>query len=655
MSFLTPLFLLLSLLAIPIIVLYMLKLRRKEVEISSTMLWQMVLRDRQANAPWQKLRRNLLLLLQLLILAGLVFALARPAIPVPAVATGSVIVLLDASASMQATDVQPSRFDAALDIVRGVIASLNPDSTMTLILVADQPEILIAGESDKALLTQALADAAPIQGTVNWQSALALAAGAAGRQTVEATTIIISDGGLPSEGLPPLPGQVKYVPIGESANNLAVSALALRPAAQGAELFARVTNYGDTDRLAILSISLDGTLYTAERLQIPANDSQSIVLENLPNTTNPTSTEVKPLRYEARLTTAEGSEAVDDFALDNVAFAIYTPPVNRNVLLVSEGNLFLEQLLSLVPNLTPFRVVPNADGQITIPDPPFGVYVFDGIIPGNLPPADVLMVNPPTNDLFTTGGITSTLTNPIVADNPLMQFVDWSNVHVSQAKQVTLPDWGRVLVNTDTTPLVFVGETGGRRIAVVTFDLHDSDLPLQVTFPILFSNLLNYLSPPNGFDAPNGLVPHQGITIQPEQGVEGIAIAAPNGQVYTPLLDNGSVFFQNTGELGLYAVNYLPADQYPAEYFAVNLFAPEESDIRPAADIRIGLAAVQPQQENELGNRELWNWLAALALVILLVEWWVYHRRQTAEGSSKGFLKGVQNVIARGGRKRPSS
>ena len=644
MSLLTPLFLLLSLLAIPILVLYMLKLRRKEVEISSTMLWQMVLRDRQANAPWQKLRRNLLLFLQLLILAGLVFALARPAVPVPAVATGSVIVLLDASASMQATDVQPTRFDAALDVVRGVIASLNPDSTMTLILVADQPEILITGENDKNLLQGALADAAPIQGTVDWQSALALAAGAAGRQTVDATTIIISDGGLPTEGLPPLPGQVKYVPIGISAENLAVSALALRPAAEGAELFARVTNYGNTDRLAILSISIDGTLYTAERLQIPANDSQSLVLSNLPATTETSATAEGYFRYEARLTTAEGAETVDNFALDNVAFAIYTPPVNRNVLLVSEGNLFLEQLLSLVPNLTPFRVVPDTDGQIAIPNTPFGVYVFDGIIPGELPPADVLIVNPPANDLFEVGGVTDQLTNPLVAENPLTQFVEWGNIHVSQAKQVTLPDWGRVLINTDTTPLVFVGETGGRRVAVVTFDLHDSDLPLQVTFPILFSNLLNYLSPPNAFDAPNGIVPNQGITIQPEPGVEGIAIAAPSGQVYSPLLDNGSVFFQETGELGVYAVSYLPGDQYPAETFAVNLFAPEESKIEPATDIRIGLSAVQPQQENELGNRELWTWLAALALVFLLMEWWVYHRRQGSGGLSwEGMFSGKKS------------
>ena len=104
MAFLTPLFLLLGLLAGPIILLYMLRLRRREVIVSSTMLWRKLLRDREANAPWQKLRRNLLLILQLLILAALVFALARPFIPVPSVVSGSVVVLLDGSASMFATE-----------------------------------------------------------------------------------------------------------------------------------------------------------------------------------------------------------------------------------------------------------------------------------------------------------------------------------------------------------------------------------------------------------------------------------------------------------------------------------------------------------------------------------------------------------------------
>ena len=104
MSLLAPAALALGLLALPIVLLYMLRLRRREQTVSSTYLWRTLVRDRAANAPWQRLRRNLLLLLQLLILAALVLALARPALRLPGLGGGSVIVLLDASASMLATD-----------------------------------------------------------------------------------------------------------------------------------------------------------------------------------------------------------------------------------------------------------------------------------------------------------------------------------------------------------------------------------------------------------------------------------------------------------------------------------------------------------------------------------------------------------------------
>ena len=131
MSLLAPLGLLFGLLALPILLLYMLKLRRREVAVSSTLLWLALLRDRQANAPWQRIKRNLLLFLQLLILTGLVVGLARPALKVPSVARGSVVVLLDASASMAAQDVQPNRFEAARQVVRSLIDGLSGNAQMT--------------------------------------------------------------------------------------------------------------------------------------------------------------------------------------------------------------------------------------------------------------------------------------------------------------------------------------------------------------------------------------------------------------------------------------------------------------------------------------------------------------------------------------------
>src|SRR5215216_685156 len=210
MQFLTPLAFLLASLAIPIILLYMLKLRRKQVQVSSTWLWVQLLRDQQANAPWQKLKRNLLLILQLLILAALVLALAHPAMQVPAVASGSVIVLLDASASMNATDVNPSRFEEARRSVHELINGLSGTSAMTLILVGTTPQTLVSTELDKAVLGNALDKAKVTQGQADWYAAFALAAGAARQSQEKSTIVIISDGGLPEEGLPALPGEVRY-------------------------------------------------------------------------------------------------------------------------------------------------------------------------------------------------------------------------------------------------------------------------------------------------------------------------------------------------------------------------------------------------------------------------------------------------------------
>src|SRR5512143_3412793 len=268
MQFLTPLGFLLAGLAIPILLLYMLKLRRKQVQVSSTFLWEQLLRDQQANAPWQKLKRNLLLILQLLILAALVIAVARPALQVPTVASGSVIVLLDGSASMNATDVRPSRFEQARKSVQAIISGLSNNSSMTLILAANSPQTLISAETDKSALKQALDKARVSQGHADWQAAFALAAGAARSNPGKATTVIVSDGGLPESGLPALPGDVRYIPIGASSDNLAVSALALRPAQKGPQLFAEASNYGETDRTILLSIYFNNELIDARQLTL---------------------------------------------------------------------------------------------------------------------------------------------------------------------------------------------------------------------------------------------------------------------------------------------------------------------------------------------------------------------------------------------------
>lgn len=626
MQFLTPLGFALASLAIPIILLYMLKLRRRQVQVSSTFLWTQLLRDQQANAPWQKLKRNLLLILQLLILAALVIALARPAQQVPVVATGSVIILLDASASMNATDVSASqsRFESGRSSVADLINGLASGSSLTLILVGEQPQTLIAAETDKSLLRDVLADAEVTQGSANWEAAFALVAGAARSEGAEATIVIISDGGLPQSGLPALPGDIRYIPIGTSQDNLAISALALRPAQNGPQLFAELTNYDAVERTVLLSIYFNEDLVDARQLTLPANASGSLTLDNLSSTSGV---------YKATITDPN-ADTLDSLALDNNAFAVFQSTSARRVLLVSQGNLFLEQLLASLPGIQPFRALPAEDGTVQLPNDPFNLYIFDGITPPQLPNANLLFVNPESNPFFTVRGTVNEFENVQVNEHALTRFVDWTNVHVLQAKSIQPPSWAEVLVESDSGPLVFAGEAGGQRIAALTFDLRESDLPLQIAYPILFSNLINYLAPPSAFDATQSLQPGESLSMLPQTDVERIVVVSPSNTAYNLSLNQPT--FTQTDELGFYAVNFVSEGANTVEYFAVNLFDETESNIQPRASIQVGREAVTPTVSQQIGQRELWPWLAALALLVLMIEWQVFHRRPLPSLTNSG-------------------
>ncbi|MEW5985969.1 MAG: VWA domain-containing protein [Chloroflexota bacterium] len=608
MSFLTPLFFLLGLLAGPIIILYMLRLRRREVAVSSTLLWRKLLRDREANAPWQKLRRNLLLLLQLLILAALVLALARPYLLVPGAVSGNVVILLDSSASMQATDVQPSRFEAARATAADLIDHLRGGDLMTLIQVGPTPIVLAATTQDKTALRQALGQAQVGQGAADWPAALSLAAGAA-QGFQEARIVLISDGGLPA-GLPPLTAEAVYRPVGEHGENLAITALATEETTAGLELFASVHNYGRQAQSTLFSLYLDGSLFDSRRLTVAAGGDAPLAWA-LPE---------GAAVVEARL----AEQTADYLALDDRAWVVQESGVNNRVLLVTPGNVFLEQVLALLPGVELFKGSPGAE----TPADDFALYVYDSAsLPEPAPAADLLLVNPqPDSSFLETTGVFSATTTVRLAEDPLLQFVEWGNVHVRQARLVSAT-WARPLIEAEGGPLLLVGEQAGRRIAILTFDLHDSDLPLQVAFPILMANLVGWLTPGRTFDAPPTLHPGEPVSLTPPAGSTAVTITTPDGAAWTAEVGEELLLFTGTEQLGLYQVTLGDVSgEQAAGAFAVNLFNPSESAIAPAAALTLGPTTVTTEGTAGVGQRELWPWLAAVALIVLAVEWWVYHR-----------------------------
>src|SRR5918911_1185769 len=197
MNLLTPAALGLAALAVPIVAMYILKMRRPVRVVPSTFLWEQALRDVQANAPWQRLRPNLLLLLQLLAVAVLVLALARPYVLRAASAQGDVVAVLDGSALMTATDVSPSRFAAARARIAALIDGLGPNDVMSIVLMARHAHVLIAESADHAALHAALDHAMPTSETPDPGAALSVATALA-RGGWHATIFIYTAAGDPA-------------------------------------------------------------------------------------------------------------------------------------------------------------------------------------------------------------------------------------------------------------------------------------------------------------------------------------------------------------------------------------------------------------------------------------------------------------------------
>lgn len=625
MSLLVPGALILGLLAAPIILLYMLKLRRRDQVVSSTLLWQELVKDRTANAPWQRLRRNLLLLLQLLILAMLVLALARPYWQSSRGANGNLIVLLDSSASMQATDGEAgaSRFVDAKAEVERLIDGLNIGDQMTLVLVGRTPSVPIAMTNDRPLLRQALKQAEPENGSADWASAFILAA-TTSQGLIDPRIVIISDGGLP-ETLPALPGEVAFIPVGRSDENLAITAMATRPAGEARDLLVSVANKGQSPGQAVLSLYIDNMLFDSQRIGIGA-DQASHLSWSVPAKAN---------MIEGRLEAMTGT--IDHLAIDNQAWAISGGQATHRVLLVSEENLFLERFFAIMPGYELVRVPKSDIEQWPEAGGEFDLYIFDGVtIPEQLPTGSILIINPqpgtgtegPHPAIQVTGSFTETAITRL-ADDPLLTNVDWQAINIAEAQFVSAPGLA-TLVASETGPLVLAGEIDGRRVALLTFDLHRSDLPLQIAFPVIMANIVDWLNPGRVVAAEESPQPGAVVTLIPNARAESIAITHPDGTVteISRQESGAPILFNDTQQIGVYTVSYrINSGEIRSEQFAINFFNPEESRIKPSDSVYIGSSEIVSDSDGFIRRWELWPYLLLAGLCILMIEWWATYQR----------------------------
>lgn len=636
MSLLVPAALAFGIIIPIILLLYFMRPKRQERVVGSTLLWQQALQDLQASRPWQRLRITPLLLLQLLAAIIIVLILARPALFFSSPISGDTIIILQASASMQATDVAPNRFEVAKNSISDFIASLGPNDHLSLITMARVPQVLIADSQDKGQLQAALQRARVTNQDADLEQALSLATSlAAGRPNIQ--ILVIGDGHvLNQDQILVLPMVVHYLHVGTDAPNVALLALASRSIRGNLVALAQVANYSHAERSIPVELYADGKLVNVQTIDLAAGASGALSWGPLPPTAR---------FLHARLISQ------DPMTVDHDAWAIVGGSIHGRVLLVTKGNTFLEKALALQPNIDLFETTPAK----YVTDNTFDLTIFDGIAPATLPGGGLLFINPPPGSyLFGTSGQETSI-KQIGAGNDnqaLLHEVDLSSIHVLRfTHQLTPAAWAQPIITTQQTPLLIAGESSNRRIAVLGFDLHDSDLPLQPSFPILVFNLANWFMP-----APvpgDGQVsPDVPVSVQTWPGADRVTVTGPGQQSVTVGPPFPVAPYARTNEIGIYTVTQRVHGVERQGAFVVNLFDPLQSKLAPAAQLPVAHSSDFTTNGTAIPRvlREVWPWIAAFFLLILCLEWWLFGRSYGLKVGATGKSQPTSAYLRGGGR-----
>lgn len=631
-----------------IIMLYFLKLRRQRVEVPSTFLWQRAIEDLHVNSIWQRLRKNLLLLLQLIAVALFILACLRPGFSGTSSLGARSIFLIDNSASMQATDVEKSRLRAAQDKVLNLLDSLGNKDAAMIIAFSNAADVRQGFTSDRRRLRDAVESIQPTTRTTDLNEALRAAAGLAnpGRtsqigdindiqvaEAMPAKLYVVSDGGFAQPQFQLGNLTPEYLPIGNAQVNnvglLAFTAQRNSERPEQVEAFARVRNFGDSPVTVTATLSLNDKLVDASDIQLEPLGKSGATFQLK---------DVTDGRLKVEL------EISDDFALDNTAYAGLDPPRQLQVVLFTDGNTALEtglatsqaQAIATITTVhpdalaTPEQVQLAASGKIDL-------FIYDRCAPkempaantlifGALPPGGVWKAAPPVGPVFVID---------VNRAHPIMQYVNMGNVQIVEGSALTAPPGSTDLLRSDNGVLMAVAPRGAYQDAVLGMafttgengDVPNTDWARKPSFPVFLLNSLEYLGGAVSSSGSKTVQPGEPATLLLASRFEKVKVINPAGRVQ--LLDRSGgpqLMTTRTEDLGFYRVEPQDSDR-TLQLFTVNLFSERESSIAVAADVMLGEQQVEATTGREVVRRDYWRWILLAALIVLTAEWILYTRR----------------------------
>jgi hypothetical protein len=658
MEWLTPLTALYAAAAtVPLLLLlYFLKLKRREQMVSCTLLWKRAVQDLQVNAPFQRIRRNILLLLQLLMLTAVLLALAGPILSRIIAPGQRFVLLIDRSASMSAVDVEPTRLDHAKEQAKQFVQSLGSEALFSLkaqgdlvmiIAFDDRAKVMCNFTSDKRQLLAAIEAITPGHGGSSLGEAVVVARAFAqspglepdNRSTEEpARLVLFSDGRIRDlENIVVASDELVFNAIGQTADNIAVTAMQARRSYENPDqvnIFATLANYGTEQVTCDVQLSLNADVRAVRSVAIPPRAAPvSPDANSSPETGRPGKTALNfSLSYAEAGVLEVRHLRSDSLACDDAAWSVIAPPQRLSVLLVTGGNIVLESALRAAP-LAKLELVSPAefdamDHSSLSVDQPYDVIVLDNHRPESLPKCRYLIFGRPPNGVDVTTA--EVVKDQLVVDwrprHPVLQYVNPTNLFAAKSHKMTVPRDADVLAEFNETPALVLVRRHGSIFLLAGFEVLQTNWPFEPGFVLFCYNAVTFLGAEAGQKHQINLRVGEPIVIDGLTPGVTARISGPHlSDAEITATPAGSVRFGGNDRVGLYSV---ATPDEPLRTFAVNLLDAAESDIQPLREIVMSGQLVQAsEQPVSRANLPLWPWLVGVALVLACFEWLVYNKK----------------------------
>jgi hypothetical protein len=609
----------------PLVLLYVLKVRRQRVTVSSTWLWAAAARDIAAKSPFKRLQAQVPLVLELSALSLLAVALSRPASRAGHLAGDHLAIVVDTSASMAALEPDGrTRLAHARDAALAVIRGLSPGAQAVIIDAGRDAHLVSAMDSDQRRLEASLEKLEASDAEGRMTQAIATASTQLRPYERNARLVVVSDGALAdrdafaSSNLP-----LELVRVGSPLDNTGIVRLDIASAEdpvshrEQVQAFAMLENFGQKPRTLYVTLSERNVTepLASRRIDLAPGERVPVVLG------------FEPAPGDAGAGLIVELSPHDSLPSDDRAYGRVPSGSKLQVVMApTKGNAWVARALGSDPNVE--LLGSSLAGLASAGVAADALLVINGACPANAPGGDLLILDPPPGPCGT-ALVGPSIDAPTVTSwaevDPRLRFLSLDGVELLRGHRLEADRPQAALVQSREGSLIADASSPGRTITVVGFDVGDSNWPLKASFVLFLRNVVELARSHRVRGAEASARAGETYSLRVPLDVSEVALESPSGTRQTFAARDGLCVVPSLPQAGFYFASFAGKTKGSA-LFAANLTSERESDLRahelPLAQGR-KLAA---RSESELTASVVdWSWLlAALALSLIALDvWWV--------------------------------